>query len=62
MVETQYVPSKIRPAGEHACLGGEHGLVMGVRDVGIASPPIVTLVDHGQRYAPTVETVQVIVW
>ena len=61
MVETQYISAKMCAAGEHACLGGEHGLVMGVRDIGIASPAIVALVDHSQRYTPSIETVQVIV-
>ena len=57
MVETQYISTEVCAAGEHACLGGEHGLVMGVRDIGIASPPIVALVDHSQRHTPTIEPV-----
>ena len=61
MIETQDVAAKMCPAGKHACLGGEHGLVMGVRDVGIASPAIVALVNHGKRHTAAIEPVQVIV-
>ena len=51
MVESQDIAAEVGPAGEQARLGGEHGLVVGVRDVGIASPPIVALVDHRERHA-----------
>ena len=61
MVETQDIATEVRPTGEHACLGGEHGLVMSMRNIGISSAAIVALIDHGQRHTSSIEPVQVIV-
>jgi hypothetical protein len=51
----------MRPGGEQACQGGEHSLVVRMRDISIASPAIVALVDDCQRHAATIEAVEVLI-
>src|SRR5205823_4349152 len=62
MIEAQDIATVMGSCREHACLGGQHGLVMRMRDIGIASPSIMALIDHGEGHASCKETIQVCVW